>query len=158
MTEEKNNQIKNSVSEGMFAGITKTSTSSSAQIVPEQIPADQPKVPPLNEQTHQDLFGENKLSMGQKIGIIVVFLLITAGLVIGGFVLYQKISAKNQITSNRNTSNLNTVIIDRDHDGLTDQEEMIYGTNPTDPDTDHDGYTDGDEVKNGYNPNGPGKL
>jgi hypothetical protein len=70
---------------------------------------------------------------------------------------------------------------DSDHDGLTDEEERFYGTDPqkidtdgdglsdfeevkvwdTDPlhpDTDGDGYKDGDEVKNGYNPKGPGKL
>lgn len=70
---------------------------------------------------------------------------------------------------------------DTDHDGLTDEEEIMLGTNPslvdtdrdglfdyeevkvykTDPrksDTDGDGFTDGQEVKNGYNPNGPGSL
>ncbi|MFH1187655.1 MAG: binary toxin-like calcium binding domain-containing protein [bacterium] len=49
--------------------------------------------------------------------------------------------------------------IDTDSDGLTDQEEVIkYKTNPHNMDTDGDGYTDGEEVKNGYNPNGEGKL
>ncbi len=47
---------------------------------------------------------------------------------------------------------------DHDNDGLTDEEEARYGTDPNTPDTDGDGYSDGDEVKNGFNPNGAGKL
>ena len=35
---------------------------------------------------------------------------------------------------------------DTDHDGLTDPEEAIYGTDPKNPDTDRDGLNDGDEV------------
>lgn len=37
--------------------------------------------------------------------------------------------------------------IDSDGDGLTDKEEVIYGTDPYNPDTDGDGLTDGQEVK-----------
>lgn len=71
--------------------------------------------------------------------------------------------------------------IDSDHDGLTDAQEKIYGTDPNNPDTDGDGlsdgdevliwhtnplnpdsdgdgYSDGTEVRSGYNPLGPGKL
>lgn len=48
---------------------------------------------------------------------------------------------------------------DSDDDGLNDREEInIYKTDPNDPDTDGDGYMDGEEVRNLYNPNGPGKL
>jgi hypothetical protein len=48
---------------------------------------------------------------------------------------------------------------DTDADGLTDgQEVTIYKTDPLNPDTDGDGFLDGAEVKAGYNPNGPGKL
>ncbi len=48
---------------------------------------------------------------------------------------------------------------DTDEDGLFDREEVkIYDTDPLNPDTDNDGYLDGDEVKSGYNPLGPGKL
>jgi len=48
---------------------------------------------------------------------------------------------------------------DTDGDGLTDREEVkVYGTNPLQADTDGDGYTDGEEVKNGFNPKGEGKL
>lgn len=49
-------------------------------------------------------------------------------------------------------------LVDTDKDGLTDEDEEIYGTDPENPDTDGDGYSDGDEVKGGYNPNGAGKL
>lgn len=44
------------------------------------------------------------------------------------------------------------VFEDKDQDGLTNQEEQAYGTDPNDPDSDHDGYSDGTEVKSGYNP------
>jgi hypothetical protein len=48
---------------------------------------------------------------------------------------------------------------DSDGDGLYDREEVkVYKTNPLNPDSDGDGFTDGQEVKGGYNPNGTGKL
>jgi len=48
--------------------------------------------------------------------------------------------------------------IDSDNDGLSDELERVYGTNPHNHDTDGDGYPDGLEVKNHYNPLGPGRL
>lgn len=47
---------------------------------------------------------------------------------------------------------------DSDYDGLKDEMEEIYGTNPKNSDSDNDGYNDGEEVQNGYNPLGTGKL
>ncbi|MDO8469888.1 MAG: hypothetical protein Q7S84_02610 [bacterium] len=47
---------------------------------------------------------------------------------------------------------------DADSDGLTDSQEILYGTDPANPDTDGDGYTDGEEVEKGYNPLGLGKF
>lgn len=48
---------------------------------------------------------------------------------------------------------------DTDGDGLTDyQEVMSYFTDPLNPDTDHDGYSDGDEVKRKFNHCGDGPL
>ena len=41
---------------------------------------------------------------------------------------------------------------DDDGDGLSNGEEVIYGTDPDDPDSDDDGYDDGDEVSDGTNP------
>lgn len=48
--------------------------------------------------------------------------------------------------------NANTLFLDSDQDGLTDQEEKMIGTDSTNPDTDGDGYSDGKEVGSGYNP------
>lgn len=46
--------------------------------------------------------------------------------------------------------------VDADGDSLTDVEETVLGTLPTNPDTDGDGYKDGVEVSAGYNPTKPG--
>ncbi|MDO9399190.1 MAG: Ig-like domain-containing protein [bacterium] len=50
------------------------------------------------------------------------------------------------------------LMIDSDQDGLSDDMEKRFGTNPNDKDTDKDGYEDGVEVSNKYNPMGAGKL
>lgn len=48
---------------------------------------------------------------------------------------------------------------DTDADGLFDREELrTWETDPLNPDTDGDGYLDGEEVDAGYNPNGDGAL
>ena len=48
---------------------------------------------------------------------------------------------------------------DSDSDGLFDREEVVlYRTNPLVADTDGDGFLDGAEVQSGYDPNGPGRL
>lgn len=41
---------------------------------------------------------------------------------------------------------------DTDQDGLTNEEEQLYGTDPQKADTDGDGYSDGAEVRSGYDP------
>ncbi|MEK7083677.1 MAG: L,D-transpeptidase family protein [Patescibacteria group bacterium] len=41
---------------------------------------------------------------------------------------------------------------DTDGDGLTDEKEAVYYTDPANPDTDGDGYSDGEEVLGGYSP------
>jgi len=48
--------------------------------------------------------------------------------------------------------NSNTVFLDSDQDGLTNQEEKSLGTDPQKPDSDGDGYSDGAEMESGYNP------
>lgn len=50
--------------------------------------------------------------------------------------------------------------LDTDSDGLTDLEEVLFGTNARNPDTDSDGFLDGNEVFHLYNPNGraPARL
>ena len=49
-------------------------------------------------------------------------------------------------------------MIDSDEDGLPDDMEKRFGTNPFKTDTDKDGHGDGKEIKNGYNPLGEGEL
>lgn len=44
------------------------------------------------------------------------------------------------------------VFLDSDGDGLSNEEERLYGTDPFNKDTDGDGYSDGVEVKGGYDP------
>lgn len=44
------------------------------------------------------------------------------------------------------------IFIDSDQDGLSNEEEKLYGTDPTVKDTDGDGYSDGVEVESGYDP------
>jgi hypothetical protein len=48
---------------------------------------------------------------------------------------------------------LNFTGFDSDGDGLSDQIEMSFGTNPHNVDTDGDGYRDNVEIINGYSPN-----
>lgn len=44
---------------------------------------------------------------------------------------------------------------DADQDGLTDEEEVLYGTDAQKLDTDGDGYSDGAEVRSGFDPMKP---
>lgn len=44
------------------------------------------------------------------------------------------------------------IVEDPDQDGLTTEEERLYGTDPMNRDSDGDGYSDGVEVKGGYDP------
>ena len=67
-------------------------------------------------------------------------------------------AVKKLQTESATTTSSTNLNIDSDNDGLTDSEELIYGTDPNNPDTDGDSFKDGDEVKNGYNPKGAGKL
>lgn len=45
---------------------------------------------------------------------------------------------------------------DTDGDGLSNDQEAVYGTDPAKADTDGDGYTDKQEITNGYDPAAPG--
>lgn len=50
------------------------------------------------------------------------------------------------------------LMIDSDGDGLGDDAEKRFGTDPNNSDTDKDGFSDGEEVKKGYNPLGEGNI
>lgn len=46
----------------------------------------------------------------------------------------------------------NNIFLDSDQDGLSDEEEKAYGTDPNNADSDGDGYSDGAEIMSGYDP------
>ena len=50
------------------------------------------------------------------------------------------------------TGNTKNIFIDSDQDGLSDEEEKVYKTDPYKADSDNDGYSDGVEVGSGYDP------
>lgn len=56
------------------------------------------------------------------------------------------------VVAQEKSANDNNIFLDSDQDGLTNEEEKSYGTDPKNPDTDDDGYSDGAEVSAGYNP------
>jgi len=87
----------------------------------------------------------------------------------------------NQAAVNQNINQAPPAPVDTDRDGLNDEEEGMYGTNPNEVDTDLDGltdrdevkvfktdpnnsdtdgdtYLDGEEIRGGYDPKGPGRL
>ena len=78
------------------------------------------------------------------------------------------INSNTKINSNSNTnstvnSNVNAnkdvkMATDSDNDGLTTEEEKLYGCEVGKPDSDLDGFKDGNEIISGYNPSGEGLL
>ncbi|MEI7749955.1 MAG: hypothetical protein WCJ25_03040 [Candidatus Moraniibacteriota bacterium] len=85
--------------------------------------------------------GNNKnhrVSIGVKKDFFLLFALLFLGVVFA-------VSAADQMSGYN-------IAEDSDHDGLTNAEEKIYGTDPNNPDTDGDGYSDGVEVRGGYDP------
>lgn len=79
-----------------------------------------------------------------KSKVVKLHLLIFASLVVLSFAFFS--FAQENADSNKN------IFLDSDQDGLSDEEEKAYGTDPRVADTDHDGYSDGAEIKGGYNP------
>lgn len=77
-----------------------------------------------------------------QLSFVVLFLLILSSF---SFYTY----AEEKSVTNKN------IFQDSDQDGLSDSEEISYGTNPNKADSDGDGYSDGAEVKSGYNPRKP---
>lgn len=56
---------------------------------------------------------------------------------------------------NASSTDLSSSIIDTDQDGLTDEQEEMYGTSPYIEDTDSDGVSDSEEISRGTDPNCP---
>ena len=79
-----------------------------------------------------------------KIKNIKLSLLVLGTLVALSFALSTWAQEKSQTSQN--------IFLDSDQDGLSDEEEKMYGTDPYNADTDGDGYTDGAEVRAGYDP------
>ena len=68
-----------------------------------------------------------------------------------------RIDAKS-VSKASGTTNEHDPGADEDGDGLTTEQEQLYGSDPNNADTDGDGYSDGDEVQAGYSPIGGGTL
>ncbi|MBW2979893.1 hypothetical protein KY360_00570 [Candidatus Woesearchaeota archaeon] len=60
-----------------------------------------------------------------------------------------------ELTYGLNPSNPDDAPLDYDDDGLTNLDECSYGTDPNNPDTDGDGFDDGKEIEEGTDPLDP---
>ncbi|MDD5083888.1 MAG: hypothetical protein PHT88_03030 [Candidatus Moranbacteria bacterium] len=84
------------------------------------------------------------LSQKIKIKNLKITLFVFSSLFVLSFAVFS--FADTQSTTDKN------IFQDTDQDGLSNDEEKLYGTNPNEADTDGDSYTDGTEIKSGYNP------
>lgn len=93
--------------------------------------------------------------------LIILFLILLIGGILSLIIFWPRISEKIsfwKIKDYRTVEFSGEVFKDADKDGLSDDQEDLYGTNKNKTDTDGDGYTDYEEIVNGYNPLGEGKL
>jgi len=73
------------------------------------------------------------------------------------FNFFSSISKGSNYSVSTAKSNLDfTIGKDSDNDGLNDNEESYWNTDPLNPDTDGDGFIDGEEVMSGHDPLLPG--
>ncbi len=122
-----------------------------------------------------------KVNRLRKFSIALGIFLFLAGVTVVGFYLYGK-EAKPAIqsakvagttdtaqlpkdwllkyfgTENENDPKIGGANADIDDDILTNEQEYLFGTDPTNRDTDGDGEPDGSEVAFAQNPNGEGEL
>ena len=105
-------------------------------------------------------FGERKPSIGKKLIIIIVALLVIAGLVYVAFLGFSKLqqqAEEKKEQADSGSENVNqpaetevkvpVVAKDSDGDGLSDQEEISLGTSIEKVDSDGDGLSDREEVR-----------
>jgi len=74
---------------------------------------------------------------------ITLTLFLFFGLIVFGSAVF--VFAENDATTQ-------DIFNDADQDGLSTEEEKLYGTDPMNKDTDGDGYSDGVEIESGYDP------
>lgn len=88
--------------------------------------------------------------------IIAVLLLLIIGIGGGTVVLVLRrlgpFTANSPAQPTPTVSEITDPTGDTDGDGLSNADEKVWGTSPTNPDTDGDGFKDGEEVRNGHNP------
>lgn len=94
--------------------------------------------------------------MPQKLKIILGVLILAAAFLVvrvgSSFYKSAKTAALISQTVATPTLEENLLTKDSDGDGLSDQDEIIYGTNPFEKDTDGDGYVDGEEATTKHDP------
>lgn len=93
-----------------------------------------------------------KIILG-ALAVLAGFLLTRVGLLINNGLGRSAATANISGSSNdQEFASENPMTQDSDGDGLSDRDEIIYGTDPFDKDTDGDGYIDGEEVASGHDP------
>lgn len=85
------------------------------------------------------MLGQNKYSLVELLPAVTIFVVL--------FLVSLSMHTLAETPTN-NTS----IFEDRDQDGLSDEEEEVFGTDPLLEDTDGDSYSDSVEIKSGYNP------
>ena len=112
---------------------------------------------PTHPQSPQE--GYNYYSCNKGSYIIVFNLPVPTGNVAAGINYATENGISNTLSENQKDCLASqSTAVDSDSDGLTDDQEALYGSDPKNSDTDGDTYLDGAEVTNGFNPNGEGQL
>src|SRR3989344_948550 len=146
---------------------------------PEARPQVPPAVRPPEKSVSKEPFFVNK----KGIVVLAIAALVIAALAGAGWYAYGLLSSRPASMGTESPVNTNQPpeTLDTDRDGLSDEEEALYGTDinkidtdldgltdrdevkvfktdPNNPDTDGDTYLDGEEVRAGYDPKGEGRL